>query len=373
MKAVTKRFPDTRSAELCKNLQVLQHEVCELRINPLHLGIAYFDYTWGLLIAALRARSIRADMFIADSIEAGLVAMAVSSRLRIPFVFDFRDDYSLLASYDEWKLRHFLVKRLEQSIPRRAHMVTTANREISQFCIALGTPDSKVVVVPNGVDTSIYFPMNGDQSLRDELDLNKHSVVLYRGKITKYYRVETLMKAMAIVQREHGHVKFVVVGDGVEMDAMKRLAQSLGLGDAVIFTGFVSTSVLPKYINLADICLYPIPNSSGLAPLEYAACKKPSILPIGSTGKLGVSHELVEKNAVLAVDDSPEGFAGGILTLLHNRDRAQAMGERAMQIVRRSFQWSQVAAIYEQSLRRALSRNGSVGSTRNDAASCRFN
>ena len=336
---VTSRFTGGRFANLSAELRSRGHEVVELEVYTRFSANPYIGYTLGILTLPLKLRKIRPHLLIADTPEAGLAALFLKFLFRLPLVFDFIDDYSLIASYDGKKLRHGAVKWLERKLPARADRVIAVTREMEQFCLGNGVSRDSLHHVTNGVDTKIFSPITTSGSPGFTVTADAEKCVLYRGKMNAYYHVERLLRAVPAVIREVPGTRFLMVGDGKELSALKALSVTLGIQKVVRFTGLVPQEQLNRYINSADVCVYPIPNSTGLAVMEFAACAKPMILARGGTEKMGNSHELITCNLARQADDSAEGFATAICDLLANPEAAQAMGEAAHRLVVNQYDW----------------------------------
>jgi len=275
----------------------------------------------------------------------------------VPFVFHFIDDYSLIASYSRRRLKDMrvaLLRMLERCIPVLADLVIVVSDELKKFCLDAGVPEGKVRMVENGVDTELFKPGGGHESIRDRLGLSGGKVILFRGKLNRYYRIELIIRAIPMVLREFPNTKLLLIGDGDNVDKLKLLSRELGIVDSLLFVEFQPQEKLSQYINVSDICVYPLSNSGALAMLEYASCAKPTILPRVGTRKLGPSHELIRRNCVLLVENSPEGFAKGMKFLLRNEERAEEMGRKARKIVVKSYDLNILASQYERALQQVL-------------------
>ncbi|TET77409.1 MAG: glycosyltransferase family 1 protein [Candidatus Cloacimonadota bacterium] len=308
LKEVTKKFPQGRFRIISKRLKVMGHGIQTLNINLLRVPNPYLAYTLGILSLLFRFRRIRADVILADNIESGMAAVLVKSIFKVPFIFDFIDDYSLIARYDGRMPRYHTLKYLERTIPKLADLVIAHSPETKKFCLDLGIPDQKLRMIPNGVDTRRFEPGIGNDLTRKKINPKGDRLVLFLGKINKYYKLEVVLKAVPYVLKDFPNTRFVFVGDGDYVDHLRELSHELKIEVAVIFTGFLPDEEIPEIINLSDICVYPLPNDGALAIFEYMACAKPMVLPRGGTKKMGISEEIVPEDCALQVEGSPEGF-----------------------------------------------------------------
>jgi glycosyltransferase involved in cell wall biosynthesis len=152
-----------------------------------------------------------------------------------------------------------------------------------------------------------------------------------------------------IVQIKGDTVRLLVVGGGRELDGLKSSAKNLGIGEKVIFTGFVPEEDKVKYYNLADCFVFPSKlEGFGAVVGEAMSCGKPAVV-----SRVASLPEVVEDGVTgfLASLDHKDEFVKKILLLLDDERLAKKMGVEARKKVDESFRWPiaarKVLAIYE--------------------------
>ena len=361
LKEITKKFP-TRRHYLLQRMKLMGHEVESFAIHPPRIPNTYLAYGSGITLSPFRFRHRKPDLLLADDLESGLAAALISTIFKIPFVFDFIDDYSLIANYEGRRLRYHVLKFLERVIPVRAHFVIVVTPQIKKFCLDLGIPDKKLRVIPNGVDAEQFKPKSDDDATRKRFNVKDNKAVLFLGKINRYYNLEFVLKAIPYVLKDFPHTKFLFVGDGDYLNHLKELSHRLKIEEAVIFTGFLPPEEIPNIINLCDICVFSLPNDGALVIFEYMACAKPSVLPAGGgTKKTGISRQIIPDDCALKVENSPEGFAQGIHFLLKNKEFGERMGRLAREKVVSFHDWGMLAEEYEKTLTEFLHSSPKTG------------
>src|SRR5207244_719896 len=100
--------------------------------------------------------------------------------------------------------------------------------------------------------------------------------VLCVGRLEPRKGVDTLIRAMALVQKAVPDALLVIVGDGSERAALGALA---GDNDNVLFVGHVTDAELSAYVQAADVvCSAALGGESfGIVLLEAMACGKPIV------------------------------------------------------------------------------------------------
>ena len=157
----------------------------------------------------------------------------------------------------------------------------TRNIIISRY----GIPGDKVEVVYNGVER------NGNWSSLVETGITKdEKIVLFLGRITMQKGPEYFLHAAKKVLEVMSNVKFVMAGSGDLMHRSIELAAELGIGQKVLFTGFLRGEDVQKIYKLADLYVMPsVSEPFGIAPLEALDNDVPVIISKQS----GVSEVLM--------------------------------------------------------------------------------
>ncbi|MCY4529160.1 MAG: glycosyltransferase, partial [Chloroflexi bacterium] len=218
----------------------------------------------------------------------------------------------------------------ERSVMADANaIIVSTEQERSDVSRLYGTDPGKISVLPAGVDLELFRPAEKPEARRS-LGLPEGNVVLSVGRVEPLKGFDILLMAMASMD-ERSDTTVVIAGgdeeDSPEFERLRELAQSLGLGDSVIFTGSVSQDELSVYYNAADVFVLPsYYESFGLVALEAMACGVPVIASRVSGPrsfvKSGETGYLIDRRC-------PEPFAQRLDVLLHNPMLRESMGRAA--------------------------------------------
>jgi glycogen(starch) synthase len=155
-----------------------------------------------------------------------------------------------------------------------------------------GISPEKVEVVYNGVERNGNKPINYEASAIKTGD----KLVLFLGRITMQKGPEYFLGAAKKVLEVMDDVKFVMAGSGDMMNRSIELAARLGIGQKVLFTGFLRGEDVERVYKMADLYVMPsVSEPFGIAPLEALNNDVPVIISRQS----GVSEVLKH---VLKVD-----------------------------------------------------------------------
>jgi len=160
-------------------------------------------------------------------------------------------------------------------------------------------PAAKIQLIQNAIVPVEQASVEAQQRLLDELDLQRdeHSPLLLTiGRLDEQKGLSYLLDAMPQVRQKLPQARLLVVGTG-ELDAMlKAQAQSLGIGDQVIFTGLRSD--VATFLSIADLFLMP----SLWEGLPISMLEAMSVgLPVVATHVGGIPE-------VMAMSNSPAGI-----------------------------------------------------------------
>lgn len=228
------------------------------------------------------------------------------------------------------RLLRFPMKRLYDN----SSMIIAVSYNTKDLVQSVGVPEEKIEVVYNGVENymlSIQPDKKVVSELRGRYGIEEDDKVLVTiARVLPRKGQDTVIKALPLVLKEFPNLKYLVVGDGRYKENFSMLADQLGVGDSVIFTGGVAHSEAINYFDLSDIFIMPnrywnnkiegLPN----ALIEASARSKPLI-----AGDHGGSKEAVinNKTGLLVNPESVDEVARSIITILKDDKIAKEMGK----------------------------------------------
>jgi glycosyltransferase involved in cell wall biosynthesis len=108
------------------------------------------------------------------------------------------------------------------------------------------------VVVPNGVDTEQFHPLQGMPRYRPA---GSSLVVGFSARLVPQKRPDDVIRAAAPIVRRHPQVMFLIAGEGSRRREYEALARRLGIERNVQFLGYVSD--MPAFYASCDIIVLP--------------------------------------------------------------------------------------------------------------------
>jgi glycosyltransferase involved in cell wall biosynthesis len=138
-----------------------------------------------------------------------------------------------------------LVAAAEQASIRFADRVITCTEQMREAFVARGAPSSKIEVVLNAADETIFR--------QAESARNGHFTLICHGAIERSYGHDTLLRAAALARADVPGLRVEIYGDGTFRPELERLAAELGLDGCVrISAGWAPIEQLVAAIAAAD-------------------------------------------------------------------------------------------------------------------------
>ena len=200
-------------------------------------------------------------------------------------------------------------------------------------------------IVPNVVDLARFAPA--------ERQTTGQHIVVTRN-LEQIYDIPTALRALARVRARFPAARMTIAGSGPELASLQRLAQELGIADAVRFTGRLDNERVAALYREADLLLNPstvdnMPNSL----LEAMA----SGVPIVSTNVGGVPFLVEhERTALLVPARDVDAMAAAVVRVFEDaglRNRIVAAALRACRAYGWELEQPQLFAAYARCAGRA--------------------
>lgn len=213
-----------------------------------------------------------------------------------------------------------------------------------------------------GYDQDLFFPQEGDHSLRESLGISDQDYVLvYTGNVhpANAQEVHSLYSAVGLVNRQGHRLKLVRTG----RDDFEVLGDNLQfIKQHIIDVGFVRRTKLPRYLAIADFLVQPgragdfndfrIPSKLP----EFLAMGRPVVLPKSNIGRK-IRHEI---DGLVMEEGHNLEIARYLCRLIQDSDLRQRLGPSARAFAERHLNWNNSAkkllSFYERVLGRRVAQ-----------------
>ena len=272
------------------------------------------------------------------------VATWLVARLRrTPWVFELRDlwpeSIAALGVMDRRSAPMRLLERVELRMYRDAAAVACLTRSFVTNLASRGVDSAKLKYLPNGIIPEFWSSGDRDQMRRESAISRDEVLVSYVGTTGMAHDLRTVLDAAAHLQSRAPEVRFLIVGDGAELDALRADAAWRRLSN-VRFMGLVPRARIPSLLAASDIMLVTLRPSEVFKTVlpskmfEAMAAARPIVLGVQGEAR----DTLLQAEAGLAVPPAdPVALADAVCTLARDGARRAAMGEAGAAFVQREF------------------------------------
>jgi glycosyltransferase involved in cell wall biosynthesis len=223
--------------------------------------------------------------------------------------------FIVIYGIDAWKpINNAITKYLLSKIDV---IISISEITKQRFMEWAGLAQKKCFILPNAIAQSNYGVGVKSQDLVERYGLSGKTVLMTLGRLApeeQYKGFDEIMELLPVLSEQIPHIVYLIVGDGKDRARLEAKAQALGVGDRVVFTGFISEAEKADHYRLADVFVMPGRGEGfGFVFLEALACGIPVV---GS--KLDGSREALRDGAlgILVDPRRPDDIQAGILQAL---------------------------------------------------------
>jgi glycosyltransferase involved in cell wall biosynthesis len=312
-----------------------------------------------------KANDINADVYEAHAVSGyGFPKALEKQGINKPFIHTIHgvlaDEYEQAKKNDclsfRGKIANYylgVLAKLEKETAHNANLVVTiSNYSLAKIQKHYGIEQSKVRIVPNGVDVKKFKPMEDATAVKRQFGLGNEPCVLFVGSLITRKGLPFLLEAAKIIVKENADTKFVIVGDGPLRNQLTVSLESANLSDNFKFLGNLKEDTLSAVYNCAEVFVLPsIQEGQGIVLLEAQASGKPVVaFDIGGVNETVRNGE----TGLLVKQGSSDKLADALLHLLSDKPLREKMGVSGREFVTHNFTWEICAQRMQNVYREAL-------------------
>ena len=230
---------------------------------------------------------------------------------------------------------HPLRRKRKYEVLAEADAFLAVTETSKRILLEEGASESKIEVIPMGVNQKRFFPAPKDPELQRKFGLQPDDlIVLFIGRFVPEKGILQVLKVIPNVVRRAGsqRVRFVFVGAGPLQSILERAQRETG--SALVIAPFVPYEQIPAIHNLADIFTLPSQikpkwqEQFGHVLGESLSCGKPVV----STQTGSIPDVVGDAGILLPPTDTP-ALEEAFVRLLDSGTR-RGLAERALQRAR---------------------------------------
>lgn len=167
--------------------------------------------------------------------------------------------------WPENSLLFYLKKIIQKRAFRKADLIHAWGPVMAQHMIKSGVDMSKVMILPKGINLSIFH-------YDDSKETQKIEAIVTRSLLPEY-KHEVILKAFGMLKEKEIPFNLTIVGQGIQSESLKLLSRKLGINQHVHFAGSIENHQLPPLLQKANIYI-STPTTEGVSAslFEAMAC-----------------------------------------------------------------------------------------------------
>lgn len=217
------------------------------------------------------------------------------------------------------KVKFFVAKWIESIALGNGDKIIVATENEKNYFSRF---QEKITVIPNFVDTTIFFPYN-----QKNIDTSP-KMLLFVGRLTAQKNLENLLLALVGIS----NIRLQIIGSGELKESLISLAKRNQL--SVEFLGNMPYEKLPNFINAADIFVVPsLYEGNPKVLLEAMACGAPVL----ATKVPGIENIITHKENGYLCDITSQSLHSALEKFLIDTELQRKVGQKAAALVRSQY------------------------------------
>jgi|GEM_PF-408850 len=292
-------------------------------------------------------RTEEIDLIQAHLLGSSLYASLAGLWTRTPVISTFHGHVDVSPS-ERLRLLKFLIIQLG------SESIVAVTQKLREMLIRVPmVSESKVITIPNGIDTKLYAPGTA-APLRSDYDVPDSAIMIgCLGNVRRAKNYNLALETLKDLDDRGIDARLLIAGDDTNSlaEEHKQYAKELGVENKVVWLGFYKDA--PGFLNAIDVFL--LSSSSEGHPLAITQAMASGV-PIVAT-QCGVEEILTHgKTAMLVERGSAHELGQNILNVYRNPSLKDHLTERARSVVERTFSLDALFENYK-TLYRAHMRN----------------
>lgn len=209
----------------------------------------------GLFQATKIAKEVKLDIVHTQTeFSMGMIGKYVAHSLGIPAIHTYHTMYEDYLHYvlNGHLLKPYHVKQFTKAYLHNMDGVVAPSERVKETLTRYGVT-IPMRIIPTGVDLTAINE-NPRRDVRKELGIDSNKkVILTLSRVAAEKKIDQILDVLPTVLEIEPNVKFVIAGDGPDVQPLKDQVARLSLEDYVIFAGSVEHSDVGNYYRMADL------------------------------------------------------------------------------------------------------------------------
>lgn len=234
------------------------------------------------------------------------------------------------AAHDGLAFKRF-ARWAENTVWRSADHVLPVTGRVAEHLRRAGVKESRITVIPNGINPAAFSPSVDGGGIRGELGLDGKIVLGFTGFIRSWHGLTRVIDVLASMP-DRDDLHFLVIGDGPGCAELETHARAKGVENRLTMLGLVSRERISRYVAAFDIALQPsvVEYASPLKLFEYMAIGRAIVAP----DQDNIREVLTDgENALLFDPNDDDAFGAAIARLCRDEELRARLGQAAARLI----------------------------------------
>jgi len=349
--------PATYLLNICKKISDSGH-----KISVITFGDEYIDFPFPvqkfsrkippfirLLLAFIKIIKLRKEIDIIFTLggpwDSGIPGLLAKIILGKPMVTKVTGDIAwerarikhlIDDGIEEFQIRRYSIeveffRWIQDFVVKKADRVVVPSNYLKSIVEGWGIPSHKIDIIYNAIKEEDFTIFISQAEARRELGINGkiNKLILVVARLAPWKGIDMLIKILPRLNKE---IRLIVVGDGLDIQRLKDLAQTIGVEKRVMFIGRIPYNRIGVYLKAADV--FALPSSYEGMPHTILEAMIAGI-PIVATN-IGGIPELIEhgREGLLFESEDSSGLEESVSRLLEDSAMALKFIESAKEKVK---------------------------------------
>lgn len=336
-----------------------------LKKNPKSLD-DYYEFFVALIggFPEMRTFGNRAHKFIKpgdfdvlidnQSLAFGLVAIQKHTPILTVIHHPISKDRHFELFFSKSTIRRFFIKRwygflpMQKRVAKQMEQILTPSMNSRRdICDDFGVQESKISVIPNGIDSSVFSPLNDRKDFS-----NNFRIITTASADVPLKGLSFTIKAIDLLRERFPKIHLTVIGQPKSGGYTERLIDELNISDFISFkTNLTKDEIVFEYACSSIAVVSSLYEGFGFPVGEAMACN----VPLVATNVASIP-EITSTFATLINSESSSEIAEAIEEIFSDYSFFQQRAFQGMMHIKENFNWAKIAIDYEDLLYRVINQ-----------------
>ncbi|MFA9465526.1 MAG: glycosyltransferase [Velocimicrobium sp.] len=219
----------------------------------------------------------------------GIFGRIMAKELRLPIVHTYHTIYEDYTHY----INRMHIEAVEQKAKAFMRMFSKISCNTAETVVVPTVKVKKLLesylvvkaieVIPTGIDLNKfkqnYYDCNEIRRLRLSYGVeDDEKLILSLGRVSSEKNIEEILRVMPEYMKRHENVKFMIVGDGPDLERLMKLAKTFPFRDRILFTGSQAWDKIGIFYQMGDVFVSASKSETqGLTFIEAMASSLPVV------------------------------------------------------------------------------------------------